>query len=89
MFIHCTGPKLHRCGHFDSHGETLTNLLETVQKYVINRFLQLNSLNISKFSSNNRICMFVHCNGPKLPKFANTEKSRTDGAFMGKQWYCY
>ena len=28
--------------------------------------------------------MFVHCNGPKLPKCANTEKSRTDGAFMGK-----
>ena len=29
--------------------------------------------------------MFVHCNGPKLPTCENTEKSRTDGAFMGKQ----
>ena len=29
--------------------------------------------------------MFVHCTGPKLPKCENTEKSRTDGAFMGKQ----
>ena len=29
--------------------------------------------------------MFVHCNGPKLPKCENTEKSRTDGGFMGKQ----
>ena len=28
--------------------------------------------------------MFVHCNGPKLPKCENTEKSRTDGAFMAK-----
>ena len=28
---------------------------------------------------------FVHCNGPKLPKCENTEKSRTDGALMGKQ----
>ena len=27
----------------------------------------------------------VHCNGPKWPKCENTEKSRTDGAFMGKQ----
>ena len=40
---------------------------------------------IAKFSSNSRICMFVHCNGPKLPKCENTEKSRTDGACMGKQ----
>ena len=38
----------------------------------------------TKFSSNDRIWMFVHCNGPKLPKCENTEKSRTDGAFMGK-----
>ena len=28
-----------------------------------------------------------HCNGPKFPKCANTEKSRTDGDFMGKQFY--
>ena len=40
---------------------------------------------IAKFSSNSRICMFVHCNGPKLPKCENTEKLRRDGAFMGKQ----
>ena len=29
--------------------------------------------------------MFVHCNGSKWPKCENTEKSRADGAFMGKQ----
>ena len=29
--------------------------------------------------------MFVHCNGRKLPNCENSEKSRTDGAFMGKQ----
>ena len=45
----------------------------------------INSLRFSKFSSTNRICMFVHCNGPKLPKCENTEKSRTDGAIMGNQ----
>ena len=60
--------------------ETLTKLLESVQKYVIHRFLQRKSLIFSNFSyKNNRICMFVHCNGPKLPKCENTEKSRTDG----------
>ena len=31
--------------------------------------------------------MFVHCNGPKLPKYENTEKSRLDGAFMGNNVY--
>ena len=31
--------------------------------------------------------MFVHCNGPKLPKYENTEKSRYNGVFMGKQVY--
>ena len=31
--------------------------------------------------------MFLHCNGPKLPKCENTEKSRTDGAFMGNIVY--
>ena len=31
--------------------------------------------------------MFVQCNGPKWPKCENTEKSRTDGAFMGKPCY--
>ena len=40
---------------------------------------------LEKISSNDRIWKFVHCNGPKLPKCENTEKSRTDGAFMGKQ----
>ena len=39
----------------------------------------------SKFSSNNRICMFLHCNGPKLPKYENSEKSRLDADFIGKQ----
>ena len=33
--------------------------------------------------------MFVHCNGPTLPKCENTEKSRTDGAFMIKQCLYY
>ena len=46
---------------------------------------QWDSLIFSKFSSNDRIWVFVHCNGPKLPKWENTEKSRSDGAFMGKQ----
>ena len=27
----------------------------------------------------------LHCNGPKLPKYENTEKSRLDGDFIGKQ----
>ena len=54
-------------------------------KNVINRFFQWNSLIFSKFSSNDRIWVFVHCNGPKLPKWENTEKSLSDGAFMGKQ----
>ena len=31
--------------------------------------------------------MFVHCNGPKLPKCENTEKSRTDGAFWANNVY--
>ena len=31
--------------------------------------------------------MFLHCNGPKLPKCENSEKSRTDGAFMGNNVY--
>ena len=38
-----------------------------------------------EISSNNRICTFLHCNGPKLPKYENTEKSRLDGDFIGKQ----
>ena len=25
------------------------------------------------------------CNGPKLPKYENSEKSRLDGDFIGKQ----
>ena len=29
--------------------------------------------------------MFLHCNGPKLRKYENTEKSRLDGDFIGKQ----
>ena len=29
--------------------------------------------------------MFLHCNGPKWPKYENTEKSRLDGDFLGKQ----
>ena len=33
----------------------------------------------------NRICKFLKYNGPKLRKYENSEKSRTDGAFMGKQ----
>ena len=57
-----------------------------MQKYVINRFFQWNSLIFLKFFSNDRIWVFVHCNGPKLPKWENTEKSRSDGAFMGKQF---
>ena len=60
-------------------------LLESVQKRYKQVLLQWNSLIFSKFSSNDRIWMFVHCDGPKLPKCENTEKSRTDGAFMGKQ----
>ena len=55
------------------------------EKYVISMFFQRNSLIFSKFSSNNRICKFLHYNGPKLRIYENTEKSRTDGAFMGKQ----
>ena len=43
---------------------TLAKLLESVQKYVINRSFQWNSLIFSKFSSNDRIWTFVHCNGP-------------------------
>ena len=31
--------------------------------------------------------MFVHCSGPKFSKCENTEKSRLDGAFMGKDEY--
>ena len=31
------------------------------------------------------VCTFLHCNGPKLPKYENTEKSRLDGDFIGKQ----
>ena len=65
--------------------ETLTKVLESVQKYVINRFLQWNSLIFSKFYSNNRVCMVLHSNGPKLPKYENSEKSRLDGDFIGKQ----
>ena len=30
--------------------------------------------------------MFVHCNGIKLPKCENSDKSRLDGAFIAK--YC-
>ena len=60
-----------------------------MQKYVIKMFLQWNSLIFSKFSSNNRICKFLHYNGPKLHKYENTEKSRTDGVFMGKQCLYY
>ena len=37
-----------------------------------------------EISSHNRICKFLHWNGPKLRKYENTEKSRTDGVFMGK-----
>ena len=54
------------------------------EKYVINRFLKITFFNetlsviFPKFSSNNPICKFVHCNGPNLPKCENTEKSRTD-----------
>ena len=28
--------------------------------------------------------MFLHCNGPTLPKYENTEKSRLDGDFIIK-----
>ena len=38
-----------------------------------------------EISSNDRIWIYVDCNAPKVPKCENTEKSRTDGAFMGKQ----
>ena len=31
--------------------------------------------------------MFLHCNGPKLPKYENSEKSRLDGDFIGKQCF--
>ena len=31
------------------------------------------------------ISSWKHYSGPKWPKCENTEKSRTDGAFMGKQ----
>ena len=66
--------------------ETSTNLIESVQMFVINRFLHGNSLIFSKFSSNNRICLFLHYNGPIMPKCENTEKSETDGAFMDKEY---
>ena len=59
------------------------------EKYVINMFFQRNSRIFSKFSSNNRICKFLHCNGPKLRRYENTEKSRTDGTFIGKQCLYY
>ena len=53
------------------------------------RYKQVFSMKLSYFleifSTNDRIWVFVHCNGPKLPKWENTEKSRSDGAFMGKQ----
>ena len=33
---------------------------------------------------------YMHvCNGPKLPKYENTEKSRLDGDFIGKQCLLY
>ena len=52
------------------------------------RYKEVSSMKLSYFlelSSNNRICKFLHCSGPKLRKYENTEKSRTDGVFMGKQ----
>ena len=51
-------------------------------------YKQVSSMKLSffsKFSSNNRICNFLHCNGPELRKYENTEKSLTHRAFMGKQ----
>ena len=71
-------PTLLSVGNFDQ-------LLESLQRYVINRFLQGNSLIFSKFSSNNAISIFFHCSGPKLPKCAKPEKSRTDRKFIGEQ----
>ena len=52
------------------------------------RYKQVSSMKLSyfsKFSSNNRICKFLNCNWPKLRTYESTDKSRTDGAFMGKQ----
>ena len=52
------------------------------------RYKQVSSMKLSYFleiPSNNRICMFLHCYGPKWPKYENTEKSRLDGDFIGKQ----
>ena len=52
------------------------------------RYKQVSSMKLSYFleiPSNNRICMFLHCNGPQWPKYENTEKSRLDGDFIGKQ----
>ena len=54
-----------------------------VQQVLSYTIFQWNSLIFSKFFSNDRIWKYLlHCNGPKLPKCQNTEKSRTDGAFI-------
>ena len=60
--------------------ETLTKLLQSVQKYVKNKFLRLNSLIFSKFSSKNRIRMFVHYIGPNLCKCENYERTELSWA---------
>ena len=52
---------------------------------VKNRLKQVSSMKLSYFLENNRFAHYFQYNGPKLRMYENSEKSRTDGAFMGKQ----
>ena len=51
------------------------------------RYKQVSSMKLSYFLEiflQQSYMQVFHCNGPKLRKYENTEKSRTDGCFMGK-----
>ena len=64
------------------------NLYQTTRISAKVRYKQVSSMKLSYFLEiflQQSDMQVFNCNGPKLRKYENTEKSPADGAFMGKQ----
>ena len=64
------------------------NLYQTPRMSAKVRYKQVSSMKLSYFLEiflQKWYMQVFKYNGPKLRKYENSEKSRTDGAFMGKQ----
>ena len=70
---------------------SLGNFDQTTRISAKVRYKQVSSMKLSYFLEiflqQSYICKFFNCNGPKLRKYENTEKSRTDGCFMVNHVY--